>query len=126
MLFLEKLTLNTLTGVPWDPGHIQRDIFFFAKEIFVMDFNQFVRKFVIYETLKAELDYLNRLFYYSMKRVGVPGDPRAKNDNFSYLTKCQKIFRRILTIDYWWLCGKEQKSQKNQCSKINGFSDIAE
>ena len=94
------LTLNTLTGVPWDPGHIQRDIFFFAKEIFVMDFNEFVRKFVIYETLKAELDYLNRLFYYSKKRVGVPGDPRAKNDNFSYLTKCQKIFRRILTIDY--------------------------
>ena len=111
---------------PQIKGHIQRDIFFFAKEIFVMDFNQFVRKFVIYETLKAELDYLNRLFYYSKKRVGVPGDPRAKNDNFSYLTKCQKIFRRILTIDYWWLCGKEQKSQKNQCSKINGFSDIDE
>ena len=91
-----------------------------------MDFNQFVRKFVIYETLKAELDYLNRLFYYSMKRVGVPGDPRAKNRNFSNLTKRQKTFRRILTNDYWWLCGKEQKSQRNQCSKINGLSDIAE
>ena len=65
----------------WGPlgprAHSTRYIFF-PKETFVMDFNQFVRKFVIYETLKAELDYLNQLFYYSMKRVGVPGDPRAK------------------------------------------------
>ena len=76
--------------------------------------------------LKAEFDYLTWFFRYSKKHVGVPGDPRAKNCNFSYLKKIQKTFRRILTIDYGWLFGTEQKSQKNQCSKINGFSDIAE
>ena len=107
------LTLNTLTGVPWDPGHIQRKLFLFAKDFFFSDFNEFVRKFVIYKMLKAELDYLTWFFRYSKKHVGVPGDPRAKNRNFSYLKKIQKAFRMILTTDYWWSYDREKNSQKN-------------
>ena len=75
---------------------------------------------------KTKIGYLNWFFRYSKKRVGVPGDPRAKNRNFSYLKKIQKIFRMILTIDFRWLYDTEQKSQKNQCSKINGFPDICD
>ena len=54
-----------------------------------------------------------------------PLGPRSQNFHFSlYEKKNQKIISVVLTIDFPLLFNIDQKSQKNQCSKINGFSDI--
>ena len=51
-------------------------------------------------------------------------DPGAKICIFPYMKKNQKIISVVLTIDCPLLFNIDQKSQKNQCSKINGFPDI--
>ena len=54
-----------------------------------------------------------------------PFGPRSQNMHFSLCEKKnQKIISVVLTIDCPLLFNIDQKSQKNQCSKINGFPDI--
>ena len=53
-----------------------------------------------------------------------PFGPRSQNMHFSLYEKNQKIISVVLTIDCPLLFNIDQKSQKNQCSKINGFPDI--
>ena len=62
---------------PGDPGHIQHKISLSRMKVLFLYFCEFVSKIVFYNISKTKISYLNRLFRYSKKRVGV-WDPRAK------------------------------------------------